>query len=115
MLVLENLGAGQTLGGTDSPMTQGKQTSLELRTNAFHRARARKCLPAPGFQLLSFSRETAHKCDQALDLFLGEIKVRRHGSAFTDSGSSALNNGPNSVVGSGSLPVCVRQILRSLS
>jgi hypothetical protein len=59
--------------------------------------------------------QTPHKRDQALDLFLGEIRVGRHGAGFTDGGSPALNDGPNPIIGGVSLPVCVCQVLRFFS
>jgi hypothetical protein len=65
--------------------------------------------------LSSVSGQAAHKRDQALDLFLCEIGIRRHRAAFTDGGSSALNDGPNPVIGGRSLPASVSQVLRFLS
>jgi hypothetical protein len=62
-----------------------------------------------------FPRQASHKRDQALDLFLGEIGVRRHGAGFTDGRASAPNDGPNPVIGGASLPVRVRQVLGFLS
>jgi hypothetical protein len=63
----------------------------------------------------SFRGQASHKRDQTLDLFLGEIGVRRHGAGFTDGSASALNDGPDPVIGGASLPVRVRQVLRFLS
>jgi len=63
----------------------------------------------------SFRGQASHKRDQTLDLFLGEIGVRRHGAGFTDGSASTLNDGPDPVIGRGSLPVRVRQVLRFLS
>jgi hypothetical protein len=57
------------------------------------------------------SRQTTHKRDQALNLFLGEIGIRRHSAAFANSNSSPLYHGPDPVVGGGSLPVGIGQVL----
>ena len=75
-----------------------------------HRMRfaARERVLAPSS---SVSTQTSHKADQTLDLFLGEIRVRRHGAAFSDSRSSALDHRPDPVIRSVSLPISVGQIL----
>jgi len=49
--------------------------------------------------------------NQALDLVLGEIGVGRHGVAFSDRDSSALDHGPDPVVSDGFLPIRISQIL----
>jgi hypothetical protein len=64
---------------------------------------------------LSVSGEASHEANQALDLFLGEIGVRRHGAGFADGDASTLDHGPDPVVQGSSLPIRVRQILWFLS
>jgi hypothetical protein len=61
------------------------------------------------------SGEASHEANQALDLFLGEIGVRRHGAGFADGDASALDHGPDPVVHGSSLPSRIGQILWFLS
>jgi hypothetical protein len=65
--------------------------------------------------LPSVGAQAPHKVDQALDLFLGEIRVRRHGGAFADGNPSALDHGPDPVIGSGFSPIRICEILRFFS
>ncbi len=59
--------------------------------------------------------EASDEANQALDLFLGEIGVRRHGTGFADGDASTLDHGPDPVVRGSSLPIRVGQILWLLS
>src|SRR5260370_39788096 len=59
--------------------------------------------------------EASDEANQTLDLFLGEIGVRRHGTGFADGDASTLDHGPDPVVRGSSLPIRVGQVLWLLS
>src|SRR5260370_19467601 len=64
---------------------------------------------------LSVGGEASHEANQALDLFLVKIGVRRHGAGFADGDAATLDHGPDPVVQGSSLPSRVGQILWFLS
>jgi hypothetical protein len=63
----------------------------------------------------SVGSETSHEANQALDLFLSKISVRRHGTAFADGDTPTLDHGPDPVIRGSSLPSRVSKILWFLS